>query len=264
MSHSLMDAYFKAIYDAWVREAVLYAFIKMPLEHEIQMLVGHNPQLLLAPPDRKRTFHERMEVWRNYGDLEAHGLKLPDRSKHPLAPHDLDYIEAAAEEPLMQPRESTFATQPWLTFDKETLDRLMGISYDDMVKMMFPASEIISARPIEFAPTGRLVYDAAIKPARQEGETVQTRFHMSSDFSKLEMMALLATLQYETADQVILELSPHGGEIASAYSLMGQSAGQLADMLHTFSRAAAKSKRLPKQPDYLKHDKTKNHRRPRR
>lgn len=197
-------AYYQAIYDAWVREAVLMAFIKLPLENEIRFLVGHDPQKLLT-----------------------------------YQPTCVD------------------VSQLW---SKETLDALMGISYDDMVKMMFPASTLIEHETIDFepttrdytvllvatdgpvvaeqtkreeitrklapfiSPTGRLVYETNIPP-RQEGKTVQTRFHMSSDWSEIEMRVLLATLQHETADQVILDLSKHGGEIASAYSLMGQSAG---------------------------------------
>lgn len=298
MSRSMMDAYSKAIYDNWVREAVLAAFIQLPWEHELRFLVGHNPQLLLAPPDRKRTFHERMRVWEEGGDLEAHGIRT---SLSGVIYGIEDQIHDGLDEmiDLARPRVSTFQTDPWQMFDKGTLDRLMGISYDDMVKMMFPTSVLMDDETINFEPTtrdytvllvaddgqvvaeqtkreeinrklapfiapiGRLVYETNIPP-RQEGKTLQTRFHMSSDWSEIEMRVLLATLQHETADRVVLDFSRHGGEIAGAYSLMGQSAGQFSDALHTFSRAAAKSKRLPKQPDYLKHDKTKNHRRPRR
>lgn len=77
----------------------------------VTAFVGYDPQKLLPPPDRKRTFRERMEVWRQGGDLAAHGLSLPDRRRHPLSPHDFDYIEAASEEPLLPPREPTFKHQ---------------------------------------------------------------------------------------------------------------------------------------------------------
>lgn len=38
-------------------------------------IVGYNPQKLLPAPDKRRTMRERLDVWANYGDLEAHGIK---------------------------------------------------------------------------------------------------------------------------------------------------------------------------------------------
>lgn len=87
---------------------------------------------------------------------------------------------------------------------------------------------------------------------KTDASNPHVRYFLEGDYTQLEMYALLAMLEHES-DPVILDLSPRGGSLPGLNELV-------AGLLKREKCAAP----LPSRPDYHKHDKTKNHRRPRR
>lgn len=179
-------------------------------------------------------------------------------------------------------------------WSKDVLDEMMGMSYAQMTSMM--SAKEISDEFIDFAPlyrtetviyaqedgtaveigTGRLYYEhvnntrhsvprwgeADTDPLADiqdlyERMTGEYRIHCHVEMSEAELTHLFAALRHDS-QPLVLDLDSRGGDIP----------GSLNELIyrkpHYNDVVSGLAPRRKPAPDYHKHDKTKNHRRPRR
>lgn len=246
------------VYAEFVRHAVIKGLITLPWPHDLRIIVGYDPQLLLPPPDKRRTFHERMDVWREGGDLKAHGMYdggvVTQNGRWDI---DNEYIDFNAIPPgtpsapiAFYAGQSSGKTQA-INNMRATVPRWGESGADPLADIAVMLKDV------------RAYYDSMKKPAPSQGKTDETaeRFFVHVDMSDAEMGMLIAALGYgpravkHETGVVILDLDSRGGDIPSPLDVYSLFKPQ-------YVTEIVKSRKQG--PDYLKHDPTKRHKGPRR
>lgn len=226
-----LDAHSKAIYDQWVFEAVMSCAIKMPWPHDVEIVCGYNPQLLLTD---QRTLTDRV------CDLLHDGWRdEPPIYNWPAVDIDNEMIDFGSIPP-------GTPSAPMVRYAVVGTGHMIFHHVNEMraVVPRWGESDTDPLADIE------AFYERLTK-TEGEGKTDQVLDRyvavLHADFSEIEMRALLAMVAHESRP-VVLDLDPLGGMLPG-----------MNDVLFNLSKEMAKSKVLPRRPDYHRHDPTKHH-----
>lgn len=264
---SEVNAWSNAIYESWLREAVLAAYIQMPWPHDLKLLVGHDPQLLLEYKPAQTA--EMAQLWSKAVLDEMMGMSYAQMSEA-MFPKEIDN-EFIDFEPRYRTETVIVAGSDGVVFDIESYDVPISrnltpfivpvgrVTYEHINNMqdVVPRWGEADTDPLQDIQDfyNRMNDRVAILPSchgKTDASQEWVKFFLHADFSAVEMHALMATLKHETRG-VILELDRTGGAIPG-----------MNDVIAGFTKAAAKAEHLPSRPDYHKHDRTKSHKRTRR
>lgn len=236
------------LYLDWIRRELVYGRLTLPLAHLVPVLVEHNPQRLLAPPDKQRTLREKIAEWGRGEDV----WPILAQKREPTLTEQM--VEVLAVLPKGRISYPTIKKP-----EKIDVSRWNESDASPLADIQRWREEVFKQRPIE----PETVYVA-------DFEKIETRVlaamlgsgECTVILNGEQVKFLLADLVHETADGFMIDLSEYsqGGFVEGRAELFGYDYESMIKR-HVDRSDVARHKA---QPSYLKHDPTKRHKRTKR